>query len=370
MPHGVRAPGRGPGHLHIQFSRETIVRASLTGFIAAASLALASCGGGGGDAGGRAIKIVGSSTVYPFSRAVAENFARNTQFGAPVVESTGTGGGIELFCAGVGQQHPDIANASRRMKVSEFDTCAENGVDEIIELEVGIDGLAVVTSPEGPSFTLTTQQVYEALAAEPYGEEQTAERWSDIDPSLPDIPIRVYGPPTTSGTRDAFIELMMVPGCESNPAMAALADSDEARHGEICETVRSDQAFIEAGENDNLIIQKVVQNPGYLGLLGYSFLEENAGRVVGVAINGVEPTYETIASFDYPGARPLYVYVKGNHLAAIRGLREFVQAFVEAWGPDGYLVEEHGMIASPDDVRARNAEIASNMTPLTRGDLE
>lgn len=344
------------------------MRALFTTLAVSAGLALAACGGGGGggDSGIRAIKIVGSSTVYPFTRAVAERFSQNTQFDAPVVESTGTGGGMELFCAGVGPEHPDIANASRRIKDSEFETCQANGVDQIIELQVGIDGLAVVTSPEGPEYALTTAQIYEALAAEPWGEEQTNERWSDIDPALPDQPIRVYGPPTTSGTRDAFIELIMETGCETNAEIAAMEDEDGK--DEICTSVRNDQAFIEAGENDNLIVQKVAQNPGYLGLLGYSFLEQNAGRVVGVPINGVEPTYETIASFDYPGARPLFVYVKGNHLDAIRGLREFVAEYASAWGEDGYLVEA-GMIANPADVQAANAERASAMTALAASDL-
>jgi len=346
------------------------VRVPIIGLVAAA-LALTGCGGAsGGDGGIRAIKIVGSSTVYPFTRAVSEHFARNNaEFGSPVVESTGTGGGMALFCAGVGANHPDIANASRRMKISEFDTCQENGVDNIVELQVGIDGLAVVASPEGPSFSLTTAQLYEALAAEPWGQAQTNRNWSDIDASLPNIPIRVYGPPTTSGTRDAFVELIMEPGCESNPEMAALEEQSEERKDEVCKSIREDQAFIEAGENDNLIIQKVTQNPGYLGLLGYSFLEENEGRVVGVPINGVAPTYDSIASFQYPGARPLYIYVKGNHLQAIRGLREFVAEYVAAWGPDGYLVDI-GMIASPDDVRARSAAAVEAMTPLTRAALE
>lgn len=347
------------------------MRTPLIGIMAAAAIGLAGCGGGGSSDGGvRAITIVGSSTVYPFTRAVSENFARNNaEFGSPVVESTGTGGGMELFCAGVGTEHPDIVNASRRMKDTEFETCQENGVDQIIELQVGIDGLAVVTSPEGPTFSLTTAQIYEALAAEPWGEEQTNENWSDIDASLPDIPIRVYGPPTTSGTRDAFVELIMESGCESNSAMEALEAEDEERKDEVCTSIRSDQAFIEAGENDNLIIQKVTQNPGYLGLLGYSFLEQNEGSVIGVAVNGVAPTYESIASFEYPGARPLFIYIKGNHLEAIRGLREFVAEYVSAWGPDGYLVEE-GMIANPDDVRAANAAIAEAMTPLTLEDLQ
>ncbi|MEM8695911.1 MAG: substrate-binding domain-containing protein [Pseudomonadota bacterium] len=339
--------------------------------MAAMAVTLAACGGGGsGDGGVRAIKVVGSSTVYPFTRTVAENFARNNpEFGAPVVESTGTGGGIDQFCAGVGTAYPDIVNASRRMRDSEFATCQENGVDQIIELQVGIDGLAVVEAPEGPRMELTRVQIYEALAAEPYGEEQTNENWSDVDPSLPDIPIRVYGPPTTSGTRDAFIELIMEVGCESNPAMETLAEEDEDRKDQVCTTIREGQAFIEAGENDNLIIQRVSQNPGYLGLLGYSFLAENEGEVIGVSIDGVAPTYESIASFEYPGARPLYVYIKGNHLQAIRGLREFVAEYVSAWGPEGYLVEE-GMIANPEDVRASYATIAENMTALTAEDIQ
>lgn len=346
-----------------------MVRGSLFTLLAAGAFALAGCGGGGGDAGIRAVTAVGSSTVFPFTKAVAENFARsNPQFGAPIVESTGTGGGIELFCGGVGVSHPDIANASRRMKRGEFETCQRNGVDNIIELQVGIDGLALVESPEGPRMRLTTEQIYRALAAEPYGEAQTAQNWSDIDPSLPSIPIRVYGPPTTSGTRDAFVELIMQPGCDANPAMEALAESDEERHEAVCTGIRADQSWIEAGENDNLIVQKVTQNPGYLGLLGYSFLEENEGRVVGVPIDGVEPTYETIASFDYPGARPLYIYVKGNHLDAIRGLREFVAAYIAAWGEDGMLVGE-GMIASPQDVRDRMAGIWQASTRLTADEL-
>ncbi|MBC2776758.1 substrate-binding domain-containing protein [Parasphingopyxis sp. GrpM-11] len=346
---------------------EDHVRTPIFGLLAAAAVTLAACGGGGGGDGVRAIKVVGSSTVYPFTRAVAENFARNNpDFGSPVVESTGTGGGMELFCSGVGTEHPDIANASRRMKVTEFENCQANGVDNIIELQVGIDGLAVVAAPDGPSFSLTRAQIYQALAAEPWGEAQTAETWTDIDPSLPNVPIRVYGPPSTSGTRDAFIELIMETGCATNPAVEEM---DEERKDEVCTSIREDQAFIEAGENDNLIIQRVNQNPGYLGLLGYSYLEENEGQVVGVPVDGVAPTYESIASFEYPGARPLFIYIKGNHLDAIRGLREFVAEYVSAWGPDGYLVGE-GMIANPEDVRERYAAIAEAMTPLTAADFE
>jgi phosphate transport system substrate-binding protein len=350
---------------------EDHVRAPFLGLMTATAIALTGCSGGGGSDGGvRAIRIGGSSTVYPFTRAVSENFSRNNpDFGSPIVESTGTGGGMEQFCSGVGTEHPDIANASRRIKATEFASCQENGVDQVIELRVGIDGLAVVTSPEGPTFALTRAQIYEALAAEPYGEAQTAVNWSDIDASLPAVPIRVYGPPTTSGTRDAFVELIMEAGCDSNTAMEALGESDEGRKDEICTSIREDQAFIEAGENDNLIIQRVSQNPGYLGLLGYSFLEQNEGQVIGVSIDGVAPTYDSIANFAYPGARPLFIYIKGNHLQAIRGLREFVAEYASAWGPEGYLVDE-GMIANPEDVREAMAAAADTMTVLTAADFE
>ena len=341
------------------------MRAPIAGLVAAVAVTLAACDGGGV----RAIKVVGSSTVYPFTRTVAENFSRNRpEFGAPVVESTGTGGGMDQFCSGVGTEHPDIVNASRRMKEGEFATCRENGVDHIVELQVGIDGLAMVQAPDGPRMELTRAQIYRALAAEPWGGEQTVENWSDVDPSLPNIPVRVYGPPTTSGTRDAFIELIMEAGCDTDPAMEALAEGDGDRKDRVCTTIREGRAFIEAGENDNLIVQRVSQNPGYLGLLGYSFLAENEGEVIGVSIDGVAPAYDSIASFEYPGARPLYVYIKGNHLQAIRGLREFVAEYVSAWGPDGYLIEE-GMIANPEDVRVSYAAIAEDMTALTVEDL-
>ncbi|HEY0412603.1 MAG TPA: substrate-binding domain-containing protein [Allosphingosinicella sp.] len=308
--------------------------------VSTAALALTACNQGGGNAGGsgggarQQIRIVGSSTVYPFATAVAERFARdNPQFKAPIVESTGTGGGLKLFCAGVGAAHPDIANASRRIKKSEFEDCAKNGVRNIVEVPVGIDGIAFIEGKDGPAMALTQADIYRALAAHPFGKgANTARTWKDVDPALPATPIRVYGPPPTSGTRDAFAELIMTKGCESDPAMAALARTDKDKQKDLCTRVREDGAYIEGGENDNLLVQKVAANAGTIGIMGYSYLEANAGTVRGIAIGGVAPTAETIATFRYPGARPLFFYVKGEHLAAIPGIREYVAGFARAWG--------------------------------------
>ena len=336
-------------------------------FIAAAAcLALAACGGpGGGGAGGtRGVTSSGSSTVFPFAQVAAEQFQqRYPDLPAPTVESIGTGAGIAQFCKGVGESFSDIADASRRMKPTEYAECAKNGVDRITEVQIGIDGIALGESVKGPQFKLTSKQIYEALAAEPYGQPQTHTRWSDIDPSLPNEPISVYGPPSTSGTRDAFIELIMVPGCESEPAMKALKESDKDRHKAVCERLREDTGYVDAGENDNLIVQKLEANPNTLGIFGYSYLEENARQVRGVPINGVVPTYETIASFQYPGARPLFLYVKNAHADVIPGMREYLGLYPDLWGPDGKLVQA-GMIASPDDVRARAAQQIKALTPL------
>lgn len=335
-----------------------------------AAALLAGCDSGTQMSAVRPIRAVGSSTVYPFTTAVAEQFARaNPGFGAPTVESTGTGGGMKLFCAGVGMDHPDLVNASRRMKASEYADCANNGVDRVVELQVGIDGLAFVQAKSGAQFSLTPRQIYEALAKEPYGEPQAADSWNDIDPSLPAAPIRVYGPPPTSGTRDALAELILAEGCDANADMAALKESNEDRHKAICTTIREDGAYIEAGENDNLMIQKVEANPGSIGVLGYSFLERNTDRVRGVPLSGVDPTYETISSFTYPGARPLYVYVKAAHLDAIPGLRQFVAEYASAWNPGGYL-SRRGLISAPEDVRADMARTAAGFTPLTVQDLK
>ena len=342
----------------------------------AATLALAACGpgptgGGGGEAASRQqIRVVGSSTVYPFSRAVAERFAQaNAGFTAPIVESTGTGGGLNLFCAGVGAQHPDVANASRRIKASEIELCNRNGVNQIIELAVGIDGLALIESAtRSTGFQLTERDVYAALAANPFGRAQTARTWRDVNPALPAVEIRVYGPPPTSGTRDSFAELILDKGCNSDPAMQALKESDEDRHKQVCTQIREDGAYIEAGENDNLLVQRVSENQGAVGVLGYSFLEENSGRVRGIPIGGVTPTAETISNFTYPGARKLYIYVKGEHLDVIPGLRAFLQTWAQGWGPGGYL-SQHGLIPLPDAERQAAAATVQNPRPITAADL-
>ena len=340
-----------------------------------ATLLLAGCGqengSGGGSSGARSqIRIVGSSTVYPLSSAVAEQFVRNNSgMKAPIIESTGTGAGFKLFCAGVGTQHPDMVNASRRIKKSEFEDCKKNGVNQIIELPIGIDGLALIQGKNGPSFTLTPADVYKALAATPFGKPNTAKTWKDVNPSLPADPIQVYGPPPTSGTRDAFAELILEKGCESDPAMKALKESDKDKHKEVCTKVREDGAFIEASENDNLMVQKVAGNPGAVGVLGYSFLEENADKVRGIPISGVMPTAQTISSFEYPGARPLFVYVKGEHLAPIQGIREFISEFAKGWGSGGYLTRR-GLIPSPADKMGAANQAAKDLKPMGGDDLK
>jgi len=332
-------------------------------FAAVSALALSACGGSGGGEGGGArdfVRAVGSSTVYPFATAVAEKVA-GEGVKSPVIESTGTGAGMKLFCAGVGAAHPDIENASRRMKASEFEDCKKNGVTEIIEIQIGIDGIAFAEATSGPNMKLTPATVYKALAANPFGKPQTAKNWSDIDPSLPAIPILVYGPPTTSGTRDALKELILEAGCKTDPAMAALKDSDKDAYEKACTTVREDGAYVEGGENDNLLVQKISQNPKAIGVFGFSFLEENMDKLKGVPMSGVAPTYSTISDFSYPGARPLYIYVKKAHLGPIKGLKEFIAEWPNAWGPDGYL-KGKGMVIAPDDVRARNADVIKNLT--------
>ena len=320
----------------------------------------------------RNIRIVGSSTVYPFSRAVAEHFARaNPGVGAPIVESTGTGAGMKLFCGGVGASHPDITNASRRIKASEFKLCQANGVSLITEIAVGLDGVAIATGANSPKMALTTRDIYAALAKAPYGKPNTAKTWKDVNSSLPATPIIVYGPPSTSGTRDSLQELLMKPGCEANPAWLAMKKSNEPRYNQVCTQVREDGAFVPSGENDNLIVQKLAGNRGTVGILGYSYVEENGTKLSALSINGVAPTYASIAAFKYPGARPLYIYVKNAHLSAIPGIKAFAAEFVRegTFGPKGYLTGL-GMIALPDAVRLRNQRFATSMTPMTGGGLK
>ena len=313
------------------------------------------------------IRIVGSSTVYPFTTAVAESFKRSyPQFPAPIVESTGTGAGIKLFCAGVGQQYPDFANASRRIKASEAKTCADNGVTGILELQIGLDGLVFAQARGGSFPGLTEVDVYKALAANPYGKgPNKAKTWKDVNPKLPAVKIAVIGPPPTSGTRDSFNDLYMVVGCEANPGMVALKKSDEAKYNVICKKVREDGAFIEGGENDNLIVQKIAANPNTLGVFGYSFLEENTDKIKDVPINGISPTYESISSFKFPASRPLFIYGKLQHMRAVKGMKEFLAEYTKesVWGPGGML-SKRGLVAEPTAVRAKYAAVAKNLTPL------
>lgn len=318
----------------------------------------------------RSLRAAGSSTVYPFAKAVAERVARaNPKLGTPVIESVGTGAGFKLFCAGVGERFPDISNASRRMKASEAKQCSTNGVSQITEIQVGLDGVAVATAKGTPIAGLTQRDLYAAIAKNPFGKPNKAKTWKDVNAKLPALPIRVYGPPSTSGTRDALGELIMTPPCEAK--MGALKKSDEKKFKAICTEVRTDGAYIEAGENDNLIVQKLAGNPGTLGIFGYSFLEENLSKVKGVAINGVQPTYATISNFSYPGARPLYIYVKNAHVRAIPAIRAFVAEFTKesAIGPNGYL-KQYGLVAAPNAIRARSQQAARNLSPLNLASLK
>jgi phosphate transport system substrate-binding protein len=343
--------------------------------IAISSLALVACNDqastGGASGGSRQeIRIVGSSTVFPFAKAAAEAFAKaDSARKSPVVESTGTGGGIEQFCKGVGAQTPDIVNASRRIKKSEFENCQKNGVTDIVEIQVGIDGIALAQSNNGQKFVLSTADVYKALAANPFGKPQSAKLWSDVNASLPKLPISVFGPPTTSGTRDSFHELIMESGCKTDAATKALKDSDEEKYKAICTEIRTDGAFKEQGENDNLIVQKLDANPNMLGIFGYSYMEENASKVHGVTMDGVQPTNASISAGQYPGARKLFIYVKKAHVDKIPGLKEFVAEFLKGGAEGGYLTRL-GMIASADADRKIASEAAQNFAPISGSDLK
>jgi len=301
------------------------------------------------------VSVVGSSTVYPFTTTVAEQFGRAGKFKTPKVESTGTGGGIKLFCGGVGVQHPDAVNASRAIKQSEIDACSKAGVKQFIEVKIGYDGIVVASSKKGKPYKLTRQQVYLGLAKQvpdPADNSKLVNNpyktWNQVDKSLPADKIEVLGPPPTSGTRDAFLELVMESGCSSYSWIKSLKDVDENRFKRVCHAIREDGAYVEAGENDNLIVQKLEANPKALGIFGYSFLEENISQLQGALIDGVTPTFDNIASSKYPVSRPLFVYVKSAHLGVIPGLREFVTEYVSArsMGDDGYLADK-GLVPLP-----------------------
>jgi phosphate transport system substrate-binding protein len=317
------------------------------------------------------IRIVGSSTVYPFASVVVENFGRNTQYPTPVIESTGSGGGLQIFCQGVGAQHPDIANSSRRIKESELQTCKQNGVEEVTEVKIGYDGIVIANSLDAEPIDVTREQLWKALGKEVEQDGEIVpnpyQRWSEIDPSLPDKEIEVYGPPPTSGTRDAFVELAMEAGCEESEAVQQL---DEERKAVVCQTMREDGRFIEAGENDNLIVQRLNQNPDAFGIFGYSFLDQNFDTLQGGLIGGVEPEFDSIASGDYPLSRSLYFYVKNAHVGVIPGIEEYVAEFIsdQAMGPDGYLVDR-GLITLPEDELQQVRQEAEQLDPLTAEEL-
>ncbi len=343
----------------------------LKSFSLAASAAMALTISGTAEARTQ-MRAVGSSTVYPFAKVVAERIARaNPRLGTPIIESTGTGAGMKLFCAGVGERFPDVENASRRMKASEAKLCQQNGVTQITEIQVGIDGISFATAKNSPLANLSQRDIYLAIAKTPYGKPNRARTWHDVNASLPNIPIRVYGPPPTSGTRDALGELILTPPCEANAGMAALKKSDESKFKAICTGLREDGGYVEAGENDNLIVQKVEANPGTIGIFGYSYLEENADRLRGISVNGVAPTYATISAFKYPGARPLFIYIKNAHAGAIPAVRAYAAEFTKesAFGPNGYL-RQAGLIAAPNNVRARSQQLARALQPLNLASLK
>ena len=310
-------------------------------------------------AGRNTISVVGSSTVYPFATVVAERFGKKTSFATPKIESTGSGGGMKLFCNGVGLETPDITNASRRIKKSEYDKCQKNGVTGIIEVHIGFDGIAVANSRKAQQLQLSRKDLFLALAQKvpnPDGSENLVENpyktWKQVNPSLPDLGIEVLGPPPTSGTRDAFAELAMEGGCKEFGFIKAMKKTDKKAYKGVCHTVREDGPYIEAGENDNLIVQKLDKNPAALGIFGFSFLEQNDDKVQGSLIEGKAPEFETIADGSYPISRPLYFYVKKAHMDSIPGIDAFLKEFTSeaAMGEDGYLLDK-GLIPLSDSER-------------------
>ncbi len=317
------------------------------------------------------IRIVGSSTVYPFTTTVAEAFGKASGMKTPVVESTGTGGGMKLFCAGVGEDTPDFTNASRAIKKSEFEDCKKNGVTDIVEIKVGFDGLSLAQSKEAKPFELTKLQIFLALAKEIPDKDgklitNPNKLWSDVDASLPKTKIEVLGPPKTSGTRDSFAELAMGAGAEKIDSLKALKEKDSKAFDAIWKAMREDGAFVEAGENDNLIVQKLQANPEAVGIFGYSFLEENAKTIEDIKVDGVAATYETIADGSYKMSRPLFIYVKKQHIDSVPGMKEFIAEYAseKALGPDGYLADK-GLITLPADQAKKSMEAAKSLAVIS-----
>ena len=321
------------------------------------------------------IRIVGSSTVYPFTTAVAEQFGKAGNK-TPVVESTGTGGGMKLFCAGVGVGHPDMTNASRAMKKGEFEDCQKNGVKDIVEIKVGIDGLVLAQSKAGTPLNLTIEQVFLALAAQVPDKDgklvaNPYKNWSDIDKSLPNVKIEVLGPPPTSGTRDSFHELYMEVGAGKIESLKELKKADSKAFDKVWKSLRQDGAFVESGENDNVIVQKLEANKNSVGIFGYSFLEENSAKLRGAKINGVDPEYDAISSGKFPGARPLFFYIKKQHVGVVPGIEQFAAEYVspKAMSRDGYLARK-GLVALPKAEGEKIAASVKALTPLTAADVK
>jgi phosphate transport system substrate-binding protein len=318
------------------------------------------------------INIVGSSTVYPFSTVVAERFGRSTDFKTPKVESTGSGGGMKLFCQGVGIQHPDITNASRRIKKSEFELCKKNGVNGIVEVLIGYDGIVIANSRKAEQMSITRKDLFLALAAQvpnPDGTESLVPNpyntWKDVNASLPNTKIEVLGPPPTSGTRDAFSELALEGGCKKFSWIKDMKKKDKKAYKALCHTVREDGPYIEAGENDNLIVQKLNANKNALGIFGFSFLDQNIDKVQASIVDGEEPTFETIADGSYPVSRPLYFYAKKAHVGVVPGMVEYLEEFTResTWGDEGYLTEK-GMIPLNKAKRIETAKHVKSLRSL------
>ena len=323
------------------------------------------------------ISVVGSSTVYPFATVVAERFGKSSSFATPKIESTGSGGGLKLFCSGVGTSYPDITNASRRIKSSELQDCIANGVEEVIEVQIGFDGIVLANSVAKDRYSLSLRDIFLALGEQvpnPDGSETLVENpyttWDQVNSDLPDVNIEVLGPPPTSGTRDAFAELALEGGCKTFDWIKAMKKSNKSEYKAVCHSVREDGAYIEAGESDNLIVQKLDANPAALGVFGFSFLDQNADKVQGALINGQEPEFETIADKSYPVSRPLYFYVKKSHIGVVPGIDAFLAEFTseKAWGEEGYLADK-GMIPLGDDIRQEFANSVKNQTALSLDDL-
>lgn len=324
-------------------------------------------------AGRETINVVGSSTVYPFTTVVAERFGKSSEFKTPKIESTGTGGGMKLFCAGNGIDTPDMSNASRRIKKSELEMCKKNGVKSVTEVLVGFDGIVIANSKSTKQMQLTRKELFLALAKEVPAKDGSEtlianpyKLWSDVNPSLPATKIEVLGPPPTSGTRDAFAELVLEGGCKQYPWIKAIKKQDKNKYKLVCHSVREDHAYIEAGENDNLIVQKLTANPKALGIFGFSFLDQNSDKLQGSIVDGEAPSFEAIADGSYPVSRPLYFYVKNAHVGKIPGIKEFLQEFTSegSMGEEGYLADKGLIPLGTEKLKSVRSSVLS-LTPLS-----